>query len=184
MLRAIILFFLLSTPTHPETFGNLSVELPHFGLTMLDSSFVRHKKPWGIHNQWFLGTSLASAINYRFWWVADTSVGLGKMNRPNDPYLSSLQAGGGVKYFFADHDVRPHAQTSIHYLQFLGNNSRFLPLDTSWPIWVGPKLALGLEWSFVSEMSLNIEANYAFLLNINEPFRHTVSTKLSYMIYF
>lgn len=183
-LRHLILWLLITLSGHTETFGNLGIELPHLGLTLLDSSFIHHKKPWGINNQWFLGTSLTSAINYRFFWVAETSIGLGKMNQPKDPYLSSLQAGGGIKYFFQENNLKPYTQVNVHYLQFLGEKSRLLPLDTSWPIWVGPKVCFGLEWSFFSEMALNIEANYAFLLNINEPFRHTISTKLAYMIYF
>lgn len=158
--------------------------MPKMGVAFFDVPVLIRSKDWGITSQVSFGTSFAQAINYRWWWLFETSFGLGAMNVSHKPYLSSLMSGAGVRYNFLEGDVRPNVGLMLHYLQFLGQNVNLMPLNAGWPIWVGLRPSLGLEWFFYDEMALVVEGAYGCYVNINEPFRHVLYTSAAFALYF
>lgn len=167
-----------------EAFGNTSITIPRLGMAFFDSPLLYHKKPWGLDHQWTVGTSFMQALNYRWWWVADTSIGFGTLTVAHKPFLATFTGGAGLRFDIFEGDFRPHITTSVHYLQFLGDGTRSIPLNLGWPIFVGLKPTVGMEWLFYSEMSLSIEGSYGFYVNINEPFRQALYAQAAFAIYF
>jgi hypothetical protein len=167
-----------------EAFGNNSLHIPKIGMMFFDNVIVRHKKPWGLSYQWTAGSSFMQAINYRWWWVIETNMGFGHLTGNNKPFVSSFSGGAGVRFNIFQDDFRPHAGLMVHYLHFLGEGSKSIPLDLGWPIFVGFRPFFGLEWLFYSEMSLLIDGSYGVYVNINEPFRQVISASLAFSLYF
>lgn len=181
---ALLLPYFLTIPVQAEAFGNYSVQIPSVSLAYFDTPFFPASRTWGVDSQWQIGTSFMSAIDYRWWWMVETSLGLGKLNVADNSTLAALQAGGGVKYYLSDNDVRPFLGLGLSYLHFLGASASKMPLNNSWPIWLGLKPTFGLEWLFHSEMSFLLEGAYGLYFNINESLRQNVGIKLAYAIYF
>ncbi|HXW53698.1 MAG TPA: hypothetical protein VEL47_06305 [Myxococcota bacterium] len=171
-------------PLRAGAFGNNSLTIPKVGVTFFDVPFLPHSRPWGIARQWTFGTSFMQAINYRWWWLAETNMGFGKLTAENAPYIGSFSGGAGIRYNIFQEDFRPHFGVVLHYLHLLGNGVKDMPLNLGWPIFVGLKPYFGLEWLFYSEMALSIDASYAMYVNINEPFRQVLHAGLSFAIYF
>lgn len=167
-----------------ESFGNTMVGIPNLSLAFYDSSFIKHKKPWGLGLQYAAGMSFMSAIDYNWWWLLESDVGFGKMASADHKSISALHVGSGVRYHIFDEDIRPFLSLQLHYLHFLGEEAKNLPLGTSIPLWLGLKPTLGLEWLFFDEMALSFSVNYGFYVNLSEPFRHVSGLKLGYVIYF
>lgn len=170
--------------TCAEAFGNNSVTIPRVGMAFFDTPVLYHKKPWGLSHQWTVGSSFMQAINYRWWWLAETSIGFGKLTDGARPYIGSFNGGAGIRFNIFEGDVRPHVSMLLNYLHFLGDGAKDLPLNLGWPIFVGLRPTVGLEWLFYPEMALAIEGGYGFYLNINEPFRQILYTHASFAIYF
>jgi hypothetical protein len=180
----IILALSYNGPAMSEAFGNTSLSIPRLGLSFYDLDALPHKKPWGLDYQWTVGTAFTQALNYRWWWVLETSFGFGKLSVQNRPYLSSFAGGAGLRFNIFEDDFRPHVGFMVHYLQFLGDGAKAMPLNLGWPIFVGLKPYMGLEWLFYSEMALLIDCGYGLYVNINEPFRRVLHTSLSFALYF
>lgn len=184
MFRIAIIALLMSSSLHAEAFGNSSFVVPKLGITWFDAPMLLHKKRWGLAPHYTIGSSFMQAINYRWWWVVETQVGLGKIIVPGKPYVGSFSGGAGVRFNIFEGDFRPHWGLLIHYLQFLGENTNMIPLDVGTPIFVGLKPFFGMEWLMYSEMSLSFDASIAVYVNLNEPFRRVVHAGLSYAFYF
>ncbi len=167
-----------------EAFGNNSVTIPQFGMAFFDSPLLIHKKPWGIKSQWTVGTAFMQALNYRWWWLAETNFGFGKLTGEHEPYLGSFSGGVGLRFNIFEGDFRPFVSSTVHYLQFFGDGVKAMPLNLGWPIFVGLRPSIGMEWLFYSEMALSFEGSYGFYININEPFRQTLHARASFAIYF
>lgn len=167
-----------------EAFGNNSLTIPRLGMAFYDSPLVYHAKPWGLDHQWTIGSSFIQAVNYRWWWVAETSFGFGKLSVENKPYLGAFSGGGGMRLNIFEGDFRPHVSMVLHYLHFLGDGTRAIPLNLGWPIFVGLKPSMGMEWLFYSEMALSIEGAYGLYVNLNEPFRQVLYANAAFAIYF
>lgn len=177
-----MVLFIYINPLSAEAFGNNIISIPSVGLIFYDISWLPHHKPWGLKSQWMGGLAFGQALSYKWWWMAETALGLGKLN--NQALLSSFSGGAGVKYHLTLDDVRPYLGIKIHYLQFLGQGVKDIPLNLGWPIFVGLKPHLGLEWLFYAEMSLALDIAYGLYVNINEPFRRILYSSLSYALYF
>lgn len=179
-----ILCFLLVAKAHGEAFGNSALYLPKIGMALLDKPFNLHeKKPWGTPYMWMIGTAYMQAIDYRWWWVAETNFAMGHLSGKNGPFISSFMGGAGVRQNIFLEEFRPHTGLMVHYLQFFGNGVQLMPLSMGWPIFVGLKPYLGLEWLFGSEMSFLVELAYALYININEPFRQVIYANAAFLIY-
>jgi hypothetical protein len=181
-----LLFFLL-VPTQKictEAYGNNMITIPKLGASFYDMPWLPHKKPWGLSHQWTIGVAFGQALSYEWWWMAETSLGFGYLANLNAPFISSFAGGAGVRYNFLFDDIRPFFNLSLHYVQFLGQAVKDIPLNLGWPIFVGFKPLLGLEWLFFSEMSIALEIAYGLYFNINEPFRRILHTGISYSLYF
>jgi hypothetical protein len=144
----------------------------------------RPQKPWGLDRQWSLSTSYMSAIDYRWWWVVDTGFAMGRLNFSSKDYISTFMAGGGVRCNIFLDDFRPHTGLMVHYVQFLGDGAKLLPLNLDWPIFVGLKPYFGMEWLFYSEMAWSLELAYGLYVNIHEPFRQILYANTSFGFYF
>ncbi|HXW60864.1 MAG TPA: hypothetical protein VEK06_04935 [Myxococcota bacterium] len=176
---------MLMAPAFGEAFGNSAVFFPKFGMALFDKPITLHqKKPWGIPYQWMIGTAYMQAIDYRWWWVAETSFAMGHLSNNGSPFISSFMGGAGVRNNIFVDEFRPHTGIMIHYLQFFGDSVQKLPLNLGWPIFVGLKPYLGLEWLLGSEISLLFELAYALYINLNEPFRQVFYTQTALLIYF
>ncbi len=93
-------------------------------------------------------------------------------------------AGGGVRFNIFLDDFRPHTGIMLHYVHFLGDGAKLLPLKLDWPIFIGLKPYFGMEWLFYSEMALNFDFAYGLYVNIHEPFRHILYANASFALYF
>jgi len=180
----LVLMSFFSTPNFCESFGNSGVTIPKVGMAFFDTPLLVRKKDWGIKYQFTLGTSYAQALNYKWWWIAETSFAVGKMHVDDRPYLSSFMGGAGLRYSIFEGDFRPHLGAMIHYLHFMGQDVKKMPLNIEWPIWVGIKPFVGMEWLFYSEMAIILEGAYGIYLNINEPFRQVLYASASFVVYF
>lgn len=180
----VIFMFISHTSSHGEAFGNTSVHIPKVGMSFYDISLMPHQKPWGINYQWTVGTSFMQALNYRWWWTLETSFGFGRLSEHQQSFISSFAGGAGIRFNIFQEDFRPHTGFLVHYVQFLGDGANHLPLNLGWPIFVGIKPYIGLEWLFYSEMALLIDVGYGLYVNINEPFRRILHTSMSFAIYF
>lgn len=167
-----------------EAFGNSSLMVPQVGMAFFDSPLLHHRKPWGLSHQWTVGTAFMQAINYRWWWLAETNLGFGKLTADSAPYIGSFLGGAGLRYNIFEGDFRPHVTTTVHYLQFFGDGTKAMPLNLGWPIFVGLRPTIGMEWLFYSEMALTLDGSYGFYININEPFRQVLFARASFSIYF
>ena len=174
----------LARPIFCESFGNSTLSVPKIGMVFFDTGLKLHKNPWGVTDQWTVGTSYSQAIKYRWWWIADTQVGFGSLSTGDSENIATILGGAGVRFNIFVDDFRPHVGLMLHYLHFLGAAAKKIPLNIDWPIFVGFKPFLGIEWLFYSEMSLAIEGSYGFYLNINEPFRHAFYATVAYSFYF
>ncbi len=183
-LISFVLMILCADVVRAEAFGNSSIAIPRLGMAFFDSPLLYHKKPWGLTPQWTIGTAFLQSINYRWWWIAETSFGFGKLTAEKSASIGSFAGGGGLRYNIFEGDFRPHLSVTLHYLHLLGENTRTIPLDLGWPIFVGLKPAIGLEWLFYSEMALLLEGSYALYVNVNEPFRQVLYAHAAYAIYF
>jgi hypothetical protein len=177
------MFGLWHVPLKAEAFGNSSLTIPRVGMAFFDAPVLYHKKPWGLNHQWTFGSSFMQALNYRWWWIVDTSLGLGKVSS-NDATIGVFLGGAGLRFNVFEGDFRPHVSLTLHYLHFLGDGTRHLPLNLGWPIFVGLKPTMGLEWLFYSEMSLLIDGSYGLYVNINEPFRQVLFATAAFALYF
>ena len=175
---------LSSGRANTEAFGNNSLSIPRVGMAFFDAPVLYHKKRWGLTHQWTVGTSFMQAINYRWWWFADASLGFGKLTVENEPNLISFAGGGGLRFNIFEGDFRPHVTLLLHYLHFLGDGTKSMPLNLGWPIFVGLKPVIGMEWLFYSEMALSLDGGYGFYVNINEPFRQVLYAQAAFAIYF
>jgi hypothetical protein len=188
MSRLFLAIFLLCglylKPLLAEGFGNSSLFIPKFGVAFFDSPLEINKKPWGIGYQWCIGSAFMHAIDYRFWWIAESNFAIGTLTSPDAGYVSAFMGGAGVRMNFMEHDFRPYGSLVIHYLQLLGANAKRIPLKIDWPIFVGLKPSLGLDWLFYSEMSLSLDFAYAFYLHLSEPFRHVFFLNTAFAVYF
>lgn len=168
-----------------EAFGNNSLTIPKVGMVFFDNPISMHEKPWGLKHQWGFGTSFMKALDYRWWWLIDTSFAIGPLTDSSTAkYLSSFMGGAGLRYDIFPDDFRPHTGLILHYVHFLGEAARGLSLDLDWPIFLGLKPFIGMEWLFLSEMSLSTEVAYGFYVNLNEPFRHILYANASFAFYF
>lgn len=181
---ALFLLCISFAPLYAEAFGNSSVTIPRIGMSFFDIGFFPHKKPWGLSHLWTVGSSYMHAIDYRWWWTAEASVGFGNLTTNNQPFLSSISGSAGVRFNIFQDDFRPHVGLVLQYWHFLGEGARSIPLNLGWPIFVGLKPYFGVEWLFYSEMALIIDAGLGLYVNINEPFRHILHTSISYAFYF
>lgn len=180
-----LVFLLAAAPeTFAEAFGNNSLHIPKLGMTFFDTPKLHQEKPWGIDYQWTFGTSFMQAINYRFWWTAETHLGFGKLTDSGQPNLAAFSGGAGVRYNIFEDDFRPHVDIGLHYVHFLGDGARYMPLNLGWPIFVGLKPTFGMEWLFYSEMALFIDGSYGIYININEPFRQMLHASCGFGLYF
>lgn len=185
MKKLIALMFLFVLPLFGEAFGNSIVVIPKVGTAFFDKPFSLQNKAWGISHQWTVGTSYMQALDYRWWWLVDTSFAMGSLSNPHaGAFLSSFMGGGGLRYNFMTNDIRPHAGFMLHYLQFFGDSVKKMPLDLGWPIFVGLKPFAGVEWIFASEIALLLELGYGLYINIYEPFRQVLYSHASLGIYF
>lgn len=182
----VILFALnLTSPLMSEAFGNNSINIPKIGAAFFDAPLKLNAKPWGIAHQWTFGTSYMQALNYRWWWLVDTNFAIGRFNfEGTKSFLSAFMGGAGVRYNILQDDFRPHAGVTLHYVHLMGDASQKLPLNLGWPIFVGLRPFIGLEWLMGSELALIVEAAYGFYVNINEPFRHILYASSCLAIYF
>lgn len=174
---------LISSSIFSEAFGNMAMSVPSFGVSFFDTPLTKHQKPWGITKDLSIGLSYYQAFDYRWWWLVRTDLGFGDLSAEKKN-VSSLKAGGGVRYNVSDEDFRPFLGVLLHYLHFLGENVSKMPLDTRFPMWVGLNPFLGIEWLFFSEMSLSASLGYGFYVNLSDPFRHAFYGHLSYALYF
>ncbi|MCA9507527.1 MAG: hypothetical protein KC505_03790 [Myxococcales bacterium] len=180
----IFTFMSLSSSVRCEAFGNNSLNIPHVGAIFFDSLFSEIQKPWGIGTQWSVGTSYKQALDYQWWWVVETTFASGTLSFDDEEFVSSFLGGAGVRYNFLYENLRPYSGVLLHYLQFLGNKAKNLPLNLDWPIFVGLKPHLGIEWLFYSEMALVLECAYALYFNIHESFKHALFSHVSFAFYF
>jgi len=182
----IVMTFILSSHAglFSEAFGNNAVTIPRVGAAFFDSPLSLNSKPWGVGHQWTFGTSFMQALNYRWWWIADTSFAIGPLSQGHLGYVSAFMGGAGVRYNIFPDDFRPHVGLMLHYVHFLGENSKNLPLNLGWPIFVGLKPYVALEWLVGSEMALSLEAGYGLYININEPFRQIAYANACAAVYF
>lgn len=176
--------FLIALDVNAEAFGNNSLTIPKIGVSFFDGPLVFQKKPWGLTYQWTVGTSYMQAISYRFWWVAETSMSFGRLDKDAKPYIGAFSGGAGLRYNFLEGNFRPFACGTLNYLHFLGDGVKSMPLNLGWPIFVGLRPTIGLEWLFYSEMALSLDASYGLYVNINEPFRQIIHTNFSFAFYF
>lgn len=177
-------FLLYAHIIYSEAFGNNSLNIPKFGMAFFDNVIIPHKKVWGLNHQYTVGTSFMQAIDYRWWWVAETAIGFGHLSSGYQPHVSTFFGGGGVRLNIFQDDVRPHMGLTLHYLQFLGDSAKALPLNLGWPIFVGLKPYMGIEWLFYSEMALMLDGGLGLYVNINEPFRQVLYANLAFAFYF
>lgn len=182
----IILFFVLNSHYGllGEAFGNNALTIPRIGAAFFDGPLSLNKKPWGLGHQWTFGTSYMHALNYRWWWLADTSFAIGPLSQAHLGFLSAFMGGAGIRYNILPDEFRPHVGLMIHYVHFLGENSKNLPLNLGWPIFVGLKPYIGLEWFIGSEIALLVEGGYGMYININEPFRQIYYANACAALYF
>lgn len=169
---------------HAEAFGNTALSIPRVGFAFFDVPFMTHSRPWGLAHQWTVGTSFMQAINYKWWWIIDSHMGFGNLTVDDKPFVASFAGGAGLRFNVFEEDFRPHTTLMVHYLQFIGDGQRAMPLNMGWPIFVGVRPLIGLEWLIFSEMALAFDGSYGFYVNINEPFRHVWYTSASFMVYF
>jgi hypothetical protein len=167
-----------------EAFGNSNLSIPKIGTAFFDNPLSLNKKPWGLSHQWTFGTSFMHALNYRWWWLMDTNFAIGALSNKEQSSLSAFMGGAGLRYTFFQDDFRPFVGITVHYVHFLGANTRELPLNMGLPIFVGLKPSGGLEAFFASELSVLGEVAYGLYMNINEPFRHIYYLNLSLAFYF
>lgn len=180
----VLTVFLCIAPAFGEAYGNSAVFFPKAGMAFFDKPVGMHKKPWGIPFMWTVGTAYMQALDYRWWWLVDTNFAMGKLSVEERPFISAFMGGAGVRQNILLEDFRPHWGLMIHYLQFFGDSTKFIPLDLGWPIFVGLKVSGGLEWLVASEMGLLAELGYALYINLNEPFRSVATTQIAWVIYF
>lgn len=183
ILPIFLCFVIGSIPLSGEAFGNNIVSIPKVGVTFFDGP-LHVQKPWGIDRQWSIGTGYMQALDYRWWWVIDTTFAMGTLNFGQQDYIVSFMGGGGLRYNIFVEDFRPHTGLMLHYVQFLGDGVEKLPLNIDWPIFVGLKPYFGMEWLFYSEMALSLEVAYGLYVNIHEPFRHILYAHSSFSLYF
>lgn len=172
----ILLVLNLNNTLHGEAFGNTAISFPVSGLSILDPINFSQKK-WEIDYQYLLGAKVSFAIDYNWWWFTHTLIGAGKLK--DTEVLFSINAGSGLKFCKAQDNFRPYASTSLDYLQFLKKDF----FNLTYPIWLGPKFSLGLEWIFYDEMSFSIQTDYALLINIKYPFRNLVNVIAELTLY-
>lgn len=179
----LLLLLIISNISLAESFGNNSFFIPKLGVAIFDTIGL-NKKPWGVGYQLSFGASYMHAIDYNWWWVTETSMSFGKIDQPHRPYLSTITGGTGVRFDLLSGDIRPNISLLVHYLHFLGNGVRYMPIKLDWPIFVGLKSVIGLEYFFYSELSLMMDMAHAIYLNINEPFRQALYASISFAVYF
>lgn len=173
---------LAHVPVRAEAFGNNALTIPKIGMSVFDTVPL-NPKPWGLGHQWVLGTSYMQAINYKWFWVIEASVGLGELTNASN-FVGAFYGGTGLRLNIFDDDFRPHVGTTVHYVHFLGDGADALPLNLGWPIFIGLKPYMGMEWVFYSEMSLLIDVGYGLYVNINEPFRQILHASMAFAMYF
>jgi len=179
-----MLCVLMSPSLWAEAFGNNALSIPRVGAAFFDGPLSLNKKPWGLSYQWTFGTSYMQALNYHWWWLAETNFSVGPLSQAHLGYLSAFMGGAGVRYNILSGDFRPYIGVLLHYVHFLGENSKNLPLNLGWPIFVGLKPLVGLEWLVGSEIALSIEGGYGLYININEPFRQIYYANACAAFYF
>src|SRR6185437_15747012 len=115
-------------------------------MALFDKPFNWHKKPWGISCLWTVGTSFMQAIDYRWWWTVDSNFAMGTLSSEGRPFISAFTGGTGLRHNIFLEEFRPHLGLMINYLQFFGDSVKKMPLNLGWPIFVGLKPYVGLEW--------------------------------------
>jgi len=184
----IILSFILGpffiSPVRGEAFGNSSLIFPKIGASFFDNGILFNSKPWGLNHQWTFGTAFMRALNYRWWWVADSHMGFGHLSEKNQVYVGTFSGGTGLRFNIFQGDFRPHTGMMLQYLHFLGGGVKHMPLHVGWPIFIGLRPYFGLEWLFYSEMSLALEGSYGLYVNINEPLRQALHANVLFSFYF
>lgn len=181
----IVIVFVSALPIMGEAFGNNAINIPKIGAAFFDDPISLNSRPWGIGHQWTFGTSYMQALNYRWWWLVDTNFAIGRLNlREQNSFISAFMGGAGVRYNIFQDEFRPHTGLMLHYVHLMGDAAKHLPLNLGWPIFVGLKPYLGLEWLVGSEIALLLEAAYGLYVNINEPFRQILYANACIAIYF
>jgi hypothetical protein len=175
----LFLLVFMCLKTQAESFGNNAVLVPKAGVALFDSVLAPKQKLWGLTHQWTVGTTFMQAIDYRWWWMAETNAGF---SRPEMP-ITSFWGSAGLRFNIFDEDFRPHLIFALQYLQFFGLGSKKLDL-VGLPIFVGLRPGLGLEWLFYSEMSLSLDTYYGVYFNVNEPVRQAMTSNISFALYF
>lgn len=181
---SLALMFIWHGTVWAEAFGNSALFIPRLGLALLDDVPLSKSHPWGIDRQYSLGASFAQALDYRWWWLVETDVGFMKPSSGEAGGIATFSGGAGLKFNIFLDDFRPHVGAMVHYLHFMGDGIKFMPLNLSWPMFVGIKPFLGLEWLFYSEMALLLSTSYGLYLNVNEPLRQVLLLNMAFAIYF
>lgn len=164
-------------------FRNHGLYLPSVGWTAFGNSANAlngtEKQKWAVTDHWTLGTGFFTAIGYQLWWDNQTFLGFGKsLLMGEDKTVISLSISTGLRYNFLKHKHRPFVNGHFHYLQFFNTDQE----DAS--LFLGLRPGAGYEFFIGNETSLMGEVNYILFVNMDQPPRHSMASRLSFNIYF
>ncbi len=151
---------------------------------------------WNINDQLTLGAGYTGAAGYQLWYDFHTSFGVSTVRISDldiEPIVT-LNLWTGLRYNFLEEGVRPFVSVAGQFLQVLTPSAN-IPLNALFgntPFWVGARLGGGIEYFFVDDQSLLLDAQLAGYLGANSPPPGGIATlvlpatlvRLGYQIYF
>lgn len=174
----------LGTSGQAQHFLNYAVRVPTVGYMGLDSSLgAINKASWDSTDAMMVGIGLTGYTDNNFWWVTDLTLGFGKESEPaaNTPARAVISSSWsvGMRYNFWQQRVRPFAATYLEVLRLANTQAGWASLFS-----FGLRPALGVEWFFGGDVSMQAEVSYGAFLNVDLPFRQLVMAQLGLNIYF
>jgi len=162
LLASLIVAALTLAPEARAQFRNNGIFLPQVGYMTLEN--LNFGEQYGSTDAVFLGVGGLNSIGYNFWvsyrlWLA-FSFPTGD-TEPNAPgVLTALHVMPGIRYNFLDEQVRPYAELGFDTMWFLYTENTNVvgnPALGGAAVYGGPRLAGGIEFYVMEEMSLLLE---------------------------
>lgn len=158
-------------PSAHAQFRNNGIYLPQVGYMALET--LNFGQQYGSTDALLFGVGGHNSIGYNFWityrlWLG-FSFPTGDTPADAPGVLTALHLMPGVRYNFLDEEVRPYAEVGFDTMWFLYTDNTNVvgnPALGGAAVFGGPRLAGGLEWYFLEEMSFVFELGAHLHLSI------------------
>ena len=189
--------FVCAAPAQAQFFRNNAFSFD-LGWQGMGSTFdsIAGDPLWNINDQLTIGAGYTGAAGYQLWYDLHTSLGMSTVRITDldiEPIVT-LNIWTGIRYHFLEEGLRPFVSIAGQFLQVI-TASKNIPLNALFgntPCWVGARLGGGVEYFFVEDQSLILDAQLAAYLGANSPPPEGIASlvlpstlvRLAYQIYF